>query len=66
MEKFASFLGPLVFAAAVILFGSSRPAVLSLVLFFIVGGVLLSRVDVEAGRRVAQEEDDRLKAALDQ
>ena len=64
MEKFASFLGPLVFAAAVIIFGSSRPAVLSLVLFFIVGGVLLSRVDVEAGRRVAQEEDDRLKAAL--
>lgn len=57
MEKFASFIGPLFFAAAVALFDSSRPGVLSLVLFFVVGGLLLTRVDVEEGRAVARAED---------
>jgi UMF1 family MFS transporter len=57
MEKFSSFLGPIVFAWAATTFDSSRPAVLSLVLFFIVGGYLLTRVNVAEGRRIAQEED---------
>ncbi|NWF68590.1 MAG: MFS transporter [Chloroflexi bacterium] len=57
MEKFASFIGPLIFAAAALTLGSSRPAILSLIAFFIIGGFLLLRVDVEAGRTVAQEED---------
>jgi UMF1 family MFS transporter len=57
MEKLSSFLGPLVFALAAALFGSSRPAILALIGFFIVGGYLLSRVNVEAGRKVAQAED---------
>jgi UMF1 family MFS transporter len=57
MAKFSSFLGPLVFAGAIALFGNSRPAVLSVALFFIVGGYLLTRVDVEEGRRVAREAD---------
>jgi UMF1 family MFS transporter len=62
MEKFASFVGPLIFSFAALNFGSSRPAILSLIVFFIVGGYLLLRVNVDEGRRVAQEED---KAALD-
>ena len=57
MEKFASIIGPLIFAFAAIAFGSSRPAILSLILLFILGGYLLSRVDIEAGQRVAREED---------
>ncbi len=57
MEKFSSLLGPLLFAAAGILFNSSRPAVLSLILFFIVGIILLTQVNVDEGRRVAREED---------
>jgi UMF1 family MFS transporter len=57
MEKFSSILGPLVFAFAAITFGSSRPAILTLIAFFAVGGYLLTRVDVEEGRRVAQTED---------
>ncbi len=60
MEKFSAFFGPLVFAAAGVIFGSSRPAVLSLIVFFLLGGFLLTRVDVEAGKRVAQAEDARL------
>ena len=57
MEKFSAVTGPLVFAWAAATFGSSRPAILSLIVFFIVGGYLLTRVNVEEGRRVAQEED---------
>jgi UMF1 family MFS transporter len=60
MEKFSAILGPLVFAAAVATFGNSRPAVLSVIAFFIVGGFLLTLVDVEEGRRVAQAEDATL------
>ncbi|MDF1513744.1 MAG: MFS transporter [Anaerolineae bacterium] len=57
MEKFSSILGPLVFAAAAQIFGSSRPAILSLILFFFIGIVLLLRVDIEHGTRVARDED---------
>jgi UMF1 family MFS transporter len=57
MEKFSTILGPLVFAFAATTFGSSRPAILALIVFFVVGGYLLTRVDVEEGRRVAQAED---------
>jgi MFS transporter, UMF1 family len=59
MEKFSAILGPALFAVAVLLFDSSRPAVLSIIVFFMVGGYLLTRVDVEEGRRVAQAEDAR-------
>ena len=57
MSKFSSFSGPLIFAAAVAVFDSSRPAVLSLIIFFIVGGFLLTRVNVTEGRQVARAED---------
>jgi UMF1 family MFS transporter len=60
MEKFSAIMGPILFAAAVALFDSSRPAVLSLIVFFLVGIYLLSRVDVAAGARVAQAEDAAL------
>jgi UMF1 family MFS transporter len=48
-EKFAGILGPAMFAVSVDLFGSSRTAVLSVVLFFILGGLVLNRVDVDRG-----------------
>ena len=57
MEKFSSILGPLFFAAAGTIFGSSRPAVLSVIAFFLVGGLLLTRVNIEEGKRVARAED---------
>jgi len=60
MEKFSAIMGPILFAAAVALFDSSRPAVLSLIAFFFMGIYLLSRVDVAAGVRVAQAEDAKL------
>jgi UMF1 family MFS transporter len=57
MEKFSAIIGPLLFAAAVAAFDSSRPAVLSLIVLFFLGIYLLTRVNVEEGRRVAQQED---------
>jgi len=58
MEKFSAIVGPLIFAFVAVSLGNSRPAVLSIVIFFIVGGYLLTRVDVDEGRRVAQAQDD--------
>lgn len=52
-EKFAGIVGPAIFATAQTAFGSSRPAILSIIAFFVLGGFLLTRVDVEAGRAAA-------------
>jgi UMF1 family MFS transporter len=60
MEKFSAIIGPLLFAAAAAAFDSSRPAVLSLIVLFFAGIFLLTRVNVDEGRRVAREEDARL------
>ena len=57
MSKFSAIFGPLIFVGAVAAFGSSRPAILSIIVFFIVGILLLWRVDVDEGRRVAKEAD---------
>ena len=60
MEKFSAIIGPLLFAAAAATFDSSRPAVLSLIVLFLIGIFLLTRVNIAEGRRVAKEEDARL------
>jgi len=59
MEKFSAIIGPLIFAYAAATLGSSRPAILSIIIFFIVGSYLLTRVDVEAGHQIAIQEDAR-------
>jgi UMF1 family MFS transporter len=48
-EKFAGVAGPALFALSVSLFGSSRAAVLSVILFFVAGGLVLTRVNVAEG-----------------
>ena len=53
-EKFAGIAGPALFAASVMLLGSSRAAVLSVILFFIAGGIVLTRVNVAEGEAQAQ------------
>jgi UMF1 family MFS transporter len=52
-EKFAGIFGPALFATSVTLFGSSRAAVLSVILFFVAGALVLTRVDVAAGEAEA-------------
>ena len=56
-EKFAGIFGPLIFGIVVSAAGSSRTAILAIASFFVVGGYLLSRVDVEEGQRVARAEE---------
>jgi UMF1 family MFS transporter len=53
-EKFAGIAGPALFAASVTIFGSSRAALLSVILFFIAGALVLTRVDVAAGEANAR------------
>ena len=49
-EKFAGILGPLFFSIAIALTGSSRSAILGVILFFAIGGGMLMLVDVKKGR----------------
>ena len=56
-EKFAGIFGPALFAAMQMLTGSSRNGILSVIAFFLVGGALLARVNVEEGRRAARAAD---------
>ncbi len=52
-DKFGGVMGAALFALMLRFTGSSRPAILAIVVFFVVGALILSRVDVERGRRAA-------------
>jgi UMF1 family MFS transporter len=54
-ERFATVLGPPVFTVSIMLTGSSRSAVLFIVLFFAAGALLLSMVNEEEGMRAAAQ-----------
>jgi UMF1 family MFS transporter len=54
--KFAGIMGPAIFALVSQLVGSSRLGVLSLVFFFLVGGILLIQVNVREGQKTALKE----------
>jgi UMF1 family MFS transporter len=49
-EKFAGILGPPLYGAVILWTGSAQNAILSVIPFFVIGALLLWRVDVEAGR----------------
>jgi len=53
-ERGTSWLGTLAFGLVAQLTGSYRPALAFLLVFFVVGGLLLTRVDVAAGARQAR------------
>ncbi|MGC9357814.1 MAG: MFS transporter, partial [Anaerolineae bacterium] len=56
-SKFAGIAGPFIFALVGQLTGSSRLGIAALIVFFLGGMVLLTRVDEEDGRRVAAQEN---------
>ena len=62
-DRFGGALGSLVFGIMLATTGSSRPAILTLVVFFALGAFLLSKVDVERGRRVAREAEATVHVA---
>ena len=54
-EKFAGIAGPVVFGLSVRMFGNSRIAVLSVIVFFVLGAIVLTRVNVAEGEAQASE-----------
>jgi len=62
-DKFAGILGPALFGTVIAATGSGRSAILTLVLFFVLGAVMLVFVDVEEGQRVAREAEAALTDA---
>lgn len=56
-DRFGGAIGAFVFGLVLQATGSSRPAILALVVFFALGTALLWRVDVTRGRRVAMESE---------
>jgi len=63
-EKFAGIIGPAIFAAAVGTTGSSRVAILSVILFFAAGALLLAFVRVPEGQRIARDAERDIEAAI--
>jgi UMF1 family MFS transporter len=61
-EKFAGIAGPAIFGLSVTLLGSSRVAVLSVILFFVLGALVLTRVDLAAGEAEARRADASARA----
>jgi UMF1 family MFS transporter len=59
-EKFNTVIGPILFSVINQLTGNSRLAIISLVIFFLAGIALLSKVDIEKGIAVAKAEDAKM------
>lgn len=62
-EKFGGIIGPALFAVVVGASESNQKGILAVIVFFIVGGLILSRVNVEEGQRVAREADATVRPA---
>jgi len=56
-DKFAGIVGPLVFAWVGSMTGTSRFGIMSLLIFFVLGGMLLIKVDVPKGLEQVSEEN---------
>ncbi len=64
-EKFAGIMGPFVFGLVGQTMGNSRLAIISLIIFFIIGASLLSLVNVQDGvEAAAREEESMLRSTL--
>ena len=61
-DRFGGAIGALIFGATLAVLGTSRPAILSLIVFFVIGAWLLTRVDVERGRTLAREAEAKAAA----
>lgn len=59
-EKFNTVIGPLLFSVITQLTGNGKLAIISLVIFFIAGIIMLSRVNIERGIQQAEAEDAKM------
>tara|TARA_B100001113_G_scaffold353843_1_gene360487 strand:+ start:34 stop:1311 length:1278 start_codon:yes stop_codon:yes gene_type:complete len=55
LGKFAAVLGPILVGWITLFTGNARTGILSIVVLFVLGGLLLIRVDFEAGEKIAKE-----------
>ena len=60
LDKVGVASGPFVFATMAALSGSSRVGIVSILVFFVLGSIVLTRVDVDAGRMAAREAEKDL------
>lgn len=65
-EKFAGIAGPFVFALVSQFVGHSRLSIVSLIIFFVVGAVLLGRVNIDEGIAVAEKEEASIQTSVSQ
>ena len=63
-SKFAGIFGPFLFASIIAATGSSRNAILAVIVFFIAGGAILMFVNVEEGERVARAAEESTHVAV--
>jgi UMF1 family MFS transporter len=61
-EKIAGVAGPFLFGLVSQLMGGSRLSIVSLIIFFIVGAYVLTRVDEREGIQVAEAEEAYIAA----
>ncbi len=62
-EKFAGIAGPALFGFVSLLAGGSRLSIISLIVFFVAGALLLSRVNVERGIAQARIDESEMTVA---
>ena len=55
LGKFAAVIGPVMVGHITLLTGNPRTGILSIVVLFILGGILLMKVDFKEGERIAKE-----------
>ena len=63
-EKLTGTIGPFVFGLVSTWMGSSRLSIVSLIIFFITGGFLLTRVNEKHAIEIAEEEEKELSKNL--
>ena len=59
-EKFNTVIGPILFSVINQLTGNSKLAIISLVIFFVAGIIMLTKVNIERGITEAQAEDAKM------
>ena len=62
-SRFAGILGSFLFYVIIQQMGTMRPAILAVIMFFIVGGFLLYFVNVDEGQAKAREEEAKARVA---
>jgi UMF1 family MFS transporter len=60
LGKFAAVIGPLLMGVVGKVTGSTRLSIVSIVILFVLGGLLLAKVDLKAGQQAALDLDDEL------